>query len=82
MISVNTMGGTGIKDNLTLIRRTKLTHADMDVPPERIAAHELAHVVLPSIDEAQADRQAFAWMAERHDGGRKCGIGVHRHHAR
>jgi hypothetical protein len=72
-------GETDIKDNLTLIRGAKLTHADMGVPPERIVAHELAHVMLRSIDEAKVDRQTFAWMAERHDGGPKSGIGVHRH---
>jgi len=75
-------GETDIKDNLTLIRGTKLTHADLGVPPERIVAHELAHVMLCSIDETQVDRQAFAWMAERHDGGPKSGIRVHHHRGR
>src|SRR6201996_3186666 len=75
-------GETDIKDNLTLIRGTKLTHADMGVPPERIVAHELAHVMLRSIDEAKVDRQAFAWMAERQDGGPKSGVGVHQHRGR
>jgi hypothetical protein len=75
-------GETDIKDKLTLIRGTKLTRADMGVPPERIVAHELAHVMLRSLDEAQVDRQAFAWMAERHGGVPKSGIRVHHHRGR
>jgi hypothetical protein len=67
-------GETDIKHNLTLIRGAKLTHADMGVTPEHIVAHELAHVMLRSTDEAKVDRQAFAWMAERRDGGPKSGI--------
>lgn len=61
-------GETDIKHNLTLIRGAKLIHADMGVTPEHIVAHELAHVMLRSTDEAKVDRQAFTWMAERRDG--------------
>ncbi|MFL6305249.1 MAG: hypothetical protein ACJ72H_17090 [Candidatus Sulfotelmatobacter sp.] len=64
-------GETDIEHNLTLIRGAKLTHADMGVSPERIVAHELAHVMLRSADEAKVDRQAFAWMAERRVGDPK-----------
>ena len=67
-------GETDIAHNLTLIRGDKLIHADMGVTPEHIVAHELAHVMLHSTDEAKVDRQAFAWMAERRDGGPKSGI--------
>lgn len=70
-------GETDIEHNLTLIRGAKLTHSDMGVTPEHIVAHELAHVMLHSKDEAKVDRQAFAWMAERRDGP-KFGIGVAR----
>jgi hypothetical protein len=64
-------GETDIEHNLTLIRGAKLIHADMGVSPERIVAHELAHVMLRSTDEAKVDRQAFAWMAERRVGDLK-----------
>jgi hypothetical protein len=66
-------GETDIEHNLTLIRGIKLIRPDMGVSPEHIIAHELAHVVLHSIDEATVDRQAFAWMAEHHDGGPNSG---------
>ncbi|HEX6772448.1 MAG TPA: hypothetical protein VF126_10515 [Acidobacteriaceae bacterium] len=64
-------GETDIEHNLTLIRGAKLIHADMGVTPEHIVAHELAHVMLRSTDEAKVDRQAFTWMAERRDGRQK-----------
>jgi hypothetical protein len=67
-------GETDIQHNLTLISGAKLTHPDMGVTPEHIVAHELADVVLRSTDEVKVDRQAFAWMAERRDGGPKSGI--------
>jgi hypothetical protein len=60
-------GETDIEHNLTLIRGVKLTYPDMGVSPDRIVAHELAHVVLRSTDEAKVDREAFAWMAEYSD---------------
>jgi hypothetical protein len=69
-------GETDIKDNLTLIRGTKLTHADLGVPPEHIIAHELAHVILHSTDEAEVDRQAFAWMTERREAAAHSGMSV------
>ncbi len=66
-------GETDIDHNLTLIRGIKLIRPDMGVSPEHIIAHELAHVMLHSTDEAKVDRQAFAWMAERGEGASKSG---------
>jgi len=67
-------GETDIEHNLTLIRGVKLTHPDMGVSPDHIVAHELAHIMLRSTDEAKVDRQAFAWMAEYRDGSSKLEI--------
>jgi hypothetical protein len=67
-------GETDIEHNLTLIRGVKLVRSDMGVTPDHIVAHELAHIMLHSTDEARVDRQAFAWMAERRDRGPKPGI--------
>lgn len=58
-------GETDIAHSLTLIRGPKLIQPDMGVSPERIVAHELAHVMLHSTDEAKVERQAQLWMADR-----------------
>ncbi len=64
---VEVYGTTYLKDRVTYIRGPKLIHPDdtSGVPsPARIVAHELAHVILNTMDDDKAESQAVIWMRQ------------------
>jgi len=58
-------GETDIDHNITLFRGWKLIHPDMEVTPEHIVAHELAHIMLHSRDERLVDQTAMKWIDQQ-----------------
>ena len=58
-------GETDIDQHLTIIRGWKLIHPDLGVDPEHFVAHELAHVMLHSRNEAKVEKVALQWLAQQ-----------------
>jgi hypothetical protein len=61
-----TMGLTNLDAGITYVRGWDLVHPfdnTEKMRPSHIIAHELAHIMLDTRDEATADRQAVVWLA-------------------
>lgn len=62
---VQVYAATNLDRRTTFIRGWHLTHVDLTMgapTPERVVAHELAHIILNTLDDDLADRQAIAWL--------------------
>ena len=62
---VEVYGSTNLRGSITYIRGWALTHVDLTAgapSPARIMAHELAHVILGTPDDREAEKQATAWL--------------------
>jgi hypothetical protein len=58
-------GSTFLGSHITYLRGYKLVHTDAaDPTPDRIVAHELAHIALQSTDEALVDSTAKTWVTK------------------
>ena len=58
-------GLTMLNQKVTVCRGYKLVHPDKLAIPERVIAHELAHIALNSSDEVVVDRQAVQWVTSQ-----------------
>jgi hypothetical protein len=67
---VQVYGTTYLGSRVTYIRGYKLLYPDPGITPDRIVAHELAHIVLNSTDEVRDDHLALQWIAEHQQTGR------------
>jgi len=64
---VEVYGSTNLLGRITYIRGWALTHVDLTSgapSPARIMAHELAHVILGTPDDREAEAQAIAWLRD------------------
>jgi hypothetical protein len=61
-----TMALTDQTAHITYVRADAILHPKLgpDSEPEHIIAHELAHIYLPSDDEAVVEAQAWRWQKE------------------
>jgi hypothetical protein len=60
-------GATYQEAGYTVLRGYKLTHSDDLTTPERIVAHELAHIYMHSSKDEQVDKLAQTWLRARGD---------------
>jgi hypothetical protein len=66
-MSTEVYGATYQQGGYTVLRGYKLTHPDELTTPERIVAHELAHIYLHSSNEEQVDKLARTWVKDLGD---------------
>jgi hypothetical protein len=68
---VQIYGTTYLQLRVSYIRGTKLLHPDLGITPAHIVAHELAHILLNSLDEVRVDHVALSWVAQHQETGHR-----------